>query len=262
MKFITYATHSERYYPALIASYEKFGANYVVLGFGDEWKDYLQKMNAILDFLRTGCHPDEVVCIMDGFDSILTGSPNEMEEEFKKTGAELIFSRTEVLKMFYSLNWKNKSYLNAGLYIGYAKAIIFLIDKIMETHTHGFFNDQRLFGKWMVKNKNSHFRVDKENQFFLNVVSHKPMLSIFKSKRPFAVGGPAYADLQPYIDNVGIPFRSLQYENGQHTLWNRLVQGEFNEECQCVVPIAITVLLILTVLTTPFIAVYYGNIKK
>lgn len=258
MKFITYATHSERYYPALIASYEKFGANYVVLGFGDEWKDYLQKMNAILDFLRTGCHPDEVVCVMDGFDSILTGSPNEMEEEFKKTGAELIFSSTEFSKLLYPLIWKNTSFVNAGLYIGYVRSIIFIIETIMAAHGGGYFNDQRLFGKWMAKNKNPKYRVDQENIFFLNVSKFTP----YQSKQPFAVSGPGYANLKPYIDHLGITFQSTHYQNGQHTAWNRICEGEFTEEFQCILPIIITILLFITLIVIPFLSVYYGRITR
>lgn len=256
MRFITYATHSERYYPALIESYKKFEADYTVLGFGEQWRDYLQKMNAIKFHLKNHCDPNEIVCVMDGFDSVLVRSPEEMEQQFRETGARLIFSKTEVVKLFYSLHWNNTSFLNAGLYIGFADAIVYLIETIMERHDGGYFNDQRLFGKWMMKNRNPEFRVDRGNQFFLNVASHKACLKILKAKRPFAVGGPAYEDLQPCIDYVGIPFQQSEYQHGQHTLYNRLMQGEFSEECQCVIPIALTVLSLMALIVVPFLAVY------
>ena len=255
MKFITYATHSERYYPALISSYERFSADYVVLGFGEEWKDYFQKMMSILNYLRESCDPNQIVCIMDGFDSILTGSPNHMEQKFKDTGAELIFSSTEFSKLLYPLIWKNTSFVNAGLYIGYARSIIFLIETIMDTYDGGYFNDQRLFGKWMAKNKNPHYQVDQENIFFLNVSKFTP----YQYKHPFAISGPGYANLEPYIDHLGITFQSTNYQNGHHTAWNRICQGEFSEEFQCIIPIIITILLLITIIVIPLLAIYYGN---
>lgn len=257
MKFIIYATHSERYYPALIESYHKFGAEYVVLGYGERWTDYLQKMKSILNHLKDQCDPQEVICVMDGFDTILVRSPVEMESTFRETHDKLIFSRTEVMRLFYSLHWHNTSFLNAGSYIGYAGNIIYLIETVLETHQSGYFNDQRLFGKWMVKNQDPGYRVDVDNVFFLNVSIHKPNMTIMKRRRPFVIGGPGYANLQPFIDHVGIPFEKLQYQGGQHTLWNRLVQGEFNEECKCILPITITVLLILVTMVLPLLSVYY-----
>lgn len=258
MKFVTYATHSERYFPALIESYEKFNADYVVLGFGDQWKDYFQKMSAIVEYLKESCMPDEVICVMDGFDSILVRSPDEMENRFLSSGEKVIFSKTEVLELFYSLHWNNTSFLNAGLYIGYARAIVFIIETILNKYTGGYFNDQRMFGNWIVKNKNKGFRVDKNNEFFLNVASHKPILSVLKEKKPFAVGGPGYGNLQPCIDHIGISFQASDYKNGTHTGWNRLMEGEFSVECQCVIPIALSLILLIIAFVVPVLAVYYS----
>ena len=129
MKFVVYATHSERYYPALIKTFEKFHCDYIILGFGEPWIDYLNKLEAIVDWCRMEAErdPNSVVSILDGFDAIVTGDPNDMERDFKKTGKEILYSADRCSRPLYRIFWGNSSWVGAGVSIGYARSYVNLL---------------------------------------------------------------------------------------------------------------------------------------
>lgn len=253
MQFITYATHSERYYPALIESFEKFNVKYTILGFGDEWKDYQQKLDSICEHLQT-LDPTHIVCIMDAFDAFIYRDPTLMKQAFVDSGAKVIFSQEEVSRIFYALNWKNTSLVNAGLYIGYVESILFVISELKKLHTSGYFNDQRLLGKWISKQTSSDFRIDRENDFFINIGMGTSLEKLVQSSNAYVIGGPGYQNLHKYIAQSGLDFEETHYEEGSHALMNRIWEGEFNDEMSWAFPVFYTLLIILALILIPILA--------
>ncbi len=122
---ITYATHDERYF--------KFIKNRVhkVLGFGKKWNGFHDKVKAVVDFCES-VEPDDIVCFVDGFDSMILGTDQEILAAYKALGHELVFSKEKSIPNskgdMYVLN-RNfgnacvSSKLNSGLYIGNARGI-------------------------------------------------------------------------------------------------------------------------------------------
>lgn len=121
---ITYATHDERYFKFLKNRVHK------VLGFGKTWNGFHDKVNAVIEFCES-VEPDDIVCFVDGFDSMILGSDQEILAAYKALGQELVFSKEKtildskadmyVFKKNFSECIENR--LNSGLYIGRAQSI-------------------------------------------------------------------------------------------------------------------------------------------
>lgn len=122
---VTYATHEERYF--------KFLKNRVhrVLGFGDKWNGFYGKAKAVSQFCDS-IDPDDIVCCVDGFDSIVLGTDQEILNAYRSIGHEIVFSKEKNLPDHAIVNYTmTKQFgkaclttkLNAGLYIGKAKTI-------------------------------------------------------------------------------------------------------------------------------------------
>ena len=73
MKIIIYATHSYGTFPELIKN-----ENVVVLGYGDTWGGFIKKAKTITRYLET-LPPEEIVVILDGFDSVIKKTENAEE---------------------------------------------------------------------------------------------------------------------------------------------------------------------------------------
>lgn len=121
---ITYATHEERYFSFIKNRVHK------VIGFGKKWKGFHDKVNAVIEFCDS-VDPYDIVCFVDGFDSMILGTDQEILQAYKSIGHELVFSQEKTIKdtlfMKYNMN-KNfgecsKNNLNSGLYIGPAKTV-------------------------------------------------------------------------------------------------------------------------------------------
>jgi hypothetical protein len=120
----TYATHDERYF--------KFIKNRVhkVLGFGKKWNGFHDKVKAVIEFCES-VEPDDIVCFVDGFDSMILGTDQEILAAYKALGQELVFSKEKTIldsKADMYVFKKNfgeciKNRLNSGLYIGRAQSI-------------------------------------------------------------------------------------------------------------------------------------------
>jgi hypothetical protein len=85
MKIIIYATHSYGAYPTLASH-----PDIVVLGFGTKWKGFIEKARVINKFLMT-LPDDEIVVILDGFDSFIKNTYG-VEEKFKKMDCKVLYS--------------------------------------------------------------------------------------------------------------------------------------------------------------------------
>lgn len=140
MKVVTYATHREGTLEKLVNN--DFNVHVEVLGMGKKWNGFDDKLLGVLEFCKT-LDPDEVVVFVDGFDSIIHRSPDDVEREFKKMKCGMLFSKVSpynnplvnycVLMMFGTC--KNHVTANSGLYMGYAKYMIDFITKTLKDTT-------------------------------------------------------------------------------------------------------------------------------
>jgi len=170
MKIIIYATHSYGTYPELVKN-----KNVVVLGFGDTWEGFIKKAKTITNYLTT-LPPDEIVSILDGFDSVINKTEG-LEEAFKSMNCKVLISKEEksgfskVMPEFMEnyIKWrvfgtcKDNVIANSGLIMGYAG----YLKIVWESISHGESgDDQRNLNQSC--SRLPFLKVDTSNKIFKN----------------------------------------------------------------------------------------------
>ena len=181
MKLVTVATKSERYYPYLKLSAERYGHELITLGWGQKWQGFTWRLKLITEYLKT-CKEDEIICIIDGYDVLILEGPKEIEEKFKKIcngdKSKVVISKETlpnniiseaVLSIYQNISWSNVDgyYLCAGTYIGYSSSILNMYKVICDKNDcFDNENDQILLQSYAAEYKNSYI-IDKDNNIFL-----------------------------------------------------------------------------------------------
>ena len=144
MKLVTVATHSERYYPYLKLSAERYGFDLVTLGWGEKWKGFGWRFELMKKYLMS-LTDDEVVCFVDGYDVIILQDMKTLENKFNTLTAGdkskivlAIESDTDSkIGNIITSSWTNffsyrceGNLINAGTYIGYSSTILKTFDDI------------------------------------------------------------------------------------------------------------------------------------
>jgi len=100
----------------------------VVLGYGKKWNGIEDKVLSTLEFCRQ--HPDAIICFLDGFDSVVLSSKDEILEKYKSLQTPLVMScaakKGGVHKYVQDkLFGKCKNApINAGMFIGTSDSIL------------------------------------------------------------------------------------------------------------------------------------------
>lgn len=202
---VTYATHTERYFEVL-----KKSNDLIVLGYGEEWKGYGQKSRKVVDFCKSK-NPDDIICFVDGFDSVILTSKEEILEKYKSYQKPLVFSKdlshNNILIKYLKDKFYNRCdqlHLNSGMYIGTASAIIELWNDIRDV------DDDQTFATKMC-NKNKNIAIDIENRLFYNysqfdsvTVENKRLY--VKNETPCIISAPANG-------NINHILKKLNYTN-------------------------------------------------
>ena len=185
MKLVTVATHSERYFPYLKLSAEKYGHELVVLGWGEKWKGFGWKFELMKDYLK-GIDADEIVCFVDGYDVIILQDPHTIEAKFREN-VEGDMSKIFISREQYSHNGIENSflsyiqsfvftkceneYINSGTYMGTAETLLDTFQKICdEFKCSPEKDDQRMIQDYCSK-YSSKFVLDMECEVFLVINS-------------------------------------------------------------------------------------------
>jgi hypothetical protein len=163
---VTYTTHSERYFELLKQSCPDI----IVLGYGEKWNGFNDKVKASVKFCKSK-QPDDIICFVDGFDSVVLTSKEEILEKYKTFDIPLVFSQdmtTSSIIIKYGQDkvfgrCKNKR-LNAGLIIGTAESIIDFWSDIQENE------DDQEYATRKCK-KINYMKIDVENKLFYNYSS-------------------------------------------------------------------------------------------
>lgn len=136
LHIITYATHSEGLYDKLINN--EYNVKIKVLGWGDKWISFMEKVRICNEYIRTLKETD-IVIVLDGFDTKINKKVDE--EQIIK------FLKNSKKKVIFSKNIKNhmmglekcvfdfcidKYIANCGMYIGYASYLNKVLDKTLK----------------------------------------------------------------------------------------------------------------------------------
>ena len=208
MKLVTVATHSQSYFPFLIESCKRYGADLVVLGFNQPWRGFNQK-NILMKEYLDALPPDEVVCFIDAYDVILLRPLEDLEALFvnfnKNIGARIIVGcdmtihgNATLFGRFYFGACNNK-YVNSGTYIGYAadlrEMMVFIMQQSLgDTRA----DDQIMIRKYCSATNNVH--IDCDRIFFLTFAGYQHMQFPLKHPKVNIIIDPDSHDL--YYNNI------------------------------------------------------------
>jgi hypothetical protein len=139
---VTVATHSQGYFDTLVSSCERHGHVLNVLGWGQPWKGFGQKLNYLTLFIRDHTQPDDVVMFIDAFDVVMLSCEADIMNAFSEFesihgGGEdsckiWMSCCSESMDVFQKAlkHWYfGDAFINSGTYIGRACAVGSLLEK-------------------------------------------------------------------------------------------------------------------------------------
>ena len=166
--YITYATHEQGTFKDFINN--KYGVSIKVLGFGEKWQGFLGKARSILKYIRT-LPDDEIVVVLDGFDTIVNGSPKNILNIFESYRTRILVSQDPILGSVYIVKKIfgecNNVVANAGMYMGYVADVEKMLESVLTEKSE---DDQRGMNMYCSSvNDESVIKVDKSFKIFQNI---------------------------------------------------------------------------------------------
>jgi hypothetical protein len=214
MKLVTVATHTERYFPYLKASIEKYKYDLIVLGWGEEWRGFVWRFRLLKDYLKT-LPEDEIICFIDAYDVLMLKNVDELEQKFNTIingdKTKIVIAKdtlssnqiqSTIMSYLQPLAFKpyDGHFINAGTYIGYSSAILKVLDDIESTYElQNDFNDQAILQEYAIQSKDV-FIVDKDNSIFFVINNPLGKLDIRElNPNSCILHGPGFTNLDEAI---------------------------------------------------------------
>ena len=206
MHIITYATHEERYLPLLKQSCPDL----VILGMGKPWNGFQDKVWATVEYCKQ--HPHEIICFIDGFDSIVLH--DELLARYETFDTPLVMSHAGLTQTVLSKYIQDKLFgkcneerLNSGMYIGTSESII----SFWEEYNGG---DDQWYATQTCKRVD--MKIDTEHLLFYNYspndtiqVRHGQLY--VNDVTPCVISCPAGGNINPYLRQLGYKPPEIHY---------------------------------------------------
>lgn len=157
---ITVATSERKELDDLRQSAKRSDVELKVLGMGRKWEGMQMKVQLWREYLETVPDNDLVVAI-DGYDTLMFSSMSSITTTFMKFKRDIIFGAESncfpdpAFKLFYHKNGNRMhrfQYLNAGTWIGRAKAVRDMLTEITTRFPNVLYDDQRALGLYHFRN--------------------------------------------------------------------------------------------------------------
>lgn len=118
--YVTYATHDQGLFQTLVKNPH---VKIEVLGFGQKWKGFSDKLIGVHKFCQSVREEDYVV-FLDGFDCKVIKQPIDIIQRFESYQCDILFSE-DITNIFSEKIFGkcNKNSLNSGMYMGKVKHI-------------------------------------------------------------------------------------------------------------------------------------------
>ena len=206
---VTYATHSESYFEILKESCPDI----IVLGWGEKWNGFNDKVKGTVAFCKSK-KPDDIVCFIDGFDSVVLTSKEDILARYKSLDSPLVISQagaapTIVVKYIQDKLFGkcNEQRLNSGLYIGTAESIVDFWGEMQDQ------DDDQTYATHHCK-KIDYMKIDTDHLLFYNYSSKDKTavrdgaLFVNEHMHPTAIiSAPANKDINPIL--TALDFKNL-----------------------------------------------------
>jgi hypothetical protein len=218
--FTTYATHNERLFDILVESSKRNNINLNILGYGEKWEGWKKRAEQILIFLNK-YDDNQLICNIDGFDSIILGSELELYEKFNKyyKNKKIVFSSfnpSNIIVRYYTIkkfNLCRDNFLSAGLFIGYNYYIKKILTEFIKSD---YSDDQKFFTSLCNLNEdigidnnilfyNFQYEIFKDNYKFQN------NRLIINNNNPVIISAPGNVNIVNLLKNFG--YKDNKFKN-------------------------------------------------
>lgn len=211
MKICTYATHNERYFPILLESCRRHNIELVNIGEGKVWNGFKGRAVELLKYCNT-LDSNEIVCCIDGFDTIVLTSYDEIETKFRKMNKEIVFSKGGNASGFLNKYIQQKMFqkcaqdlrANAGMLIAYVRSLKRYLKDYIRSDEH---DDQIFLSKNCGITEIVH--VDINNDLFYNF-NHQDEYKIVNNRMYYNNTYPCFLS-GPFCKDMGSLFKALGY---------------------------------------------------
>lgn len=243
VKLVTVATQSERYFPILVESCKKYGADLVVLGWGQPWEGFLMRFRLMMEYLDT-LDDDDIVCFIDAYDVVLLTPLDILENRFRSIGAKIAVAveKKSEREYFYG-SCQNKS-INAGTYIGYVSSLKDMLKDICISHNceDSKLDDQKILTSYCRK-----------NNVYIDV--NKLLFQVYKKGEPpldtCILHGAGNVDMTQVLEKLGYDVTNIE----RHS-WKYFTSSTLNFQKNMELYATITLLMVILV-TLVLIYTYY-----
>jgi hypothetical protein len=125
IEIVTYANKSQGIFEDLVNN--EFGVPIKVLGWGTKWNGYSDKSKGLLEYMKTK-NDDDVIVFVDGFDTKVNKSPENVMKLFKQCNCRVLFSNNPPwFLQTLIFGTCDGSIANAGMYMGYVKELTIIL---------------------------------------------------------------------------------------------------------------------------------------
>lgn len=286
MKVVTVATHPDRYYNSLLDSAKKNNIELTVLGMGQKWQGFKWRLTLMKEFLKNN-NPYEIIVFIDAYDVIFLQDLNKLKEEFIKAknlhnfkifigvDSDIDFPVFQYSYDKIFMVKQNPYKLNAGVYVGYAKDILDVIEEVDRTNVENITDDQVLLVKQYIR-KPETFYFDTKKSVILNLFGNiidgdidlskhgykikvkngKPLLVNEQNETPVILHAPGNGNIDEIVEKLGYKLDKKYKFNRPEYLYNVTkyqIKHIYDE---------IMLVLVLIILFILFCYVFYCKNKK
>lgn len=180
--YATYATHDSGMFKELVNN--PYNLDITVLGWGAKWNGYMDKIRAVSEYISK-LPRDDIVCVLDGFDTFIQRDPKDVLRIFKRFNAKVVISKDRPIEFIIAKYFarrvfggdENGNVLNAGMYMGYVSELQKMFKLVLRERTE---DDQRAINS---VSKYLDIKIDTDFRLFYNSRSEgdKNERSIFVS---------------------------------------------------------------------------------
>ena len=173
LEIITYATHNENYFSILIKSAKRNNLKLTVLGYGNMWVDFTDKLTEFLKYLKNK-DPGLIVMFVDGFDVIINNTTeHEILNKYYSFNKPIVFSIENFNSFTFPICYSKIA--NTGAYMGRVEELRELLTDIMQYNIKMNMRDDQLLLNHYLKYTEKHgyyekhIAMDLRNEIFWNV---------------------------------------------------------------------------------------------
>ena len=224
LHILTVATHSERYLPVLDKQVKDSNLELQKLGMGKDYKGHFMKDLEIIEYAKN-VNKDDLIIFVDGFDSLMLASQEEILKKFESFNCDLLLSVENVgmLSFIHDTVFEKVrgKYINTGLYMGKAGFILSFLEEIYADDSYNKKSNQKswcshLF-KLITEKRFDNIALDVNSDIFLNhsfttsncIEMNSKRIILNGESKPCFIQGNGCEDMNYIIDDLGYSAQNI-----------------------------------------------------